>query len=323
MKAQLIPLAEGGLWDHALSGIPHAFAHRNDACAAFARSSQLPTVLFAAEFNGARIVCPLSMRDFEGEIDIVTPYGFGGFAADRPAPGFAAAWEAFAAGQGWVCGYLQGNPLFIDPLAEAPGVAATDLFILDLSLGDDALLAAMSQSRRRQLRQSGAFDIGPAGPQAADFLVREAPAFFADRHASSLYQFNAETWRSLVASNAVLALEARRDGVPVAVTLFGRSGRFADYLFNVSTREGQDASAALLWAGARRLREDGATLLNLGGGIRPGDEVAEFKRRFGAIAAPMTVRKQIYRADAFKRLCASVGVSPNADYFPPYHATRA
>jgi hypothetical protein len=323
MTGTLIPLEDESAWSAALEGVPHAFAHRNDHCRAFAASSGLPTFLYAAEFAGQRIACPLSVRTFDGETDVVTPYGFAGFAASGPTPGFAAAWRSFASRQGWVCGYLQGNPSLLDPLAEEPGVAATDLYLLDLAPDEDSLLAAMSKGRRHQLRRGEDWDIGEAGSEAADFLVREAPGFFAARSASSLYQFRDATWTTLLASPAVLALEARRGGGVCSVSLFGRTGTLADYLFNVSVDEGRDASAALVWNGICRLKAQGARTLNLGGGIRPDDEVAAFKRRFGASPMPLIVRKQVYRPDAFASLCAKAGVAASitASYFPPYYAT--
>jgi hypothetical protein len=61
--------------------------------------------------------------------------------------------------------------------------------------------------------------------------------------------------------------------------------------------------------------------LNLGGGIREGDDVAEFKRRFGAAERPLASLRQVYRPDVYDRLCAQAGVSPQrSGWFPPYRA---
>jgi hypothetical protein len=64
--------------------------------------------------------------------------------------------------------------------------------------------------------------------------------------------------------------------------------------------------------------------LNLGGGIRPGDDLAEFKRRFGAVELPLASLRQVYRADAYEELCRAAGVtSERAGWFPPYRASGA
>jgi hypothetical protein len=61
-------------------------------------------------------------------------------------------------------------------------------------------------------------------------------------------------------------------------------------------------------------------VLNLGGGIRPGDGVAQFKQRFGPKTLPLRSIKQVYQPETFSRLCGEVKADPNGrhDYFPPY-----
>jgi hypothetical protein len=59
--------------------------------------------------------------------------------------------------------------------------------------------------------------------------------------------------------------------------------------------------------------------LNLGGGVKENDGVAEFKRRFGADEVPLRNVKQVYRRDIYEELCAEAGVDPHASaYFPAY-----
>ena len=43
----------------------------------------------------------------------------------------------------------------------------------------------------------------------------------------------------------------------------------------------------------------GIPFLNLGGGVRDGDTLAEFKRRFGGLELPLKSLRQIYRPDEY------------------------
>jgi hypothetical protein len=114
------------------------------------------------------------------------------------------------------------------------------------------------------------------------------------------------------------------DGQLESVAAFGYTAHAGDYLFGVSRPGGERHSARLVWWGIERLRELGVASLNLGGGIRPGDDVAEFKRRFGAAEKPLASLCQVYRREAYERLCAKAGVSPGSSgWFPPYRAPRA
>jgi hypothetical protein len=321
IEGRLIPLGDDAAWTLALQGIPHAFAHTHGHCVAFALSSSWPVSL--AAFEG-RAACPIAVRTFEGEPDAFTPYGLGGFAAVGPVQGLGAAWRRLAAKEGWVCAYLRSNPVLHDPLLdEEAGQATQEVYVLDLHLPESELMSGMSQGRRRELRSMEAkYEIGLAAQAGIDFLVSEAPDFFASRGAAGVYQFSEATWRALAAAPGVLMLEARRAGRIEAVSLFGQAGVLGDFLFNVSTAEGQAASAALIWDGARRLKAAGCTVLNLGGGIAPGDSLAEFKRRFGARRAPMKEMRHVFQPDVFARLLRSAGAAADSGYFPPYHARR-
>ncbi len=84
---------------------------------------------------------------------------------------------------------------------------------------------------------------------------------------------------------------------------------------------GERHAVHLVWAGVERLRARASERLNLGGGIREGDDVAEFKRRFGAAELPLVSLRQVYRQDEYERLCLQAGVTyQRSGWFPPYRA---
>jgi hypothetical protein len=60
--------------------------------------------------------------------------------------------------------------------------------------------------------------------------------------------------------------------------------------------------------------------LNLGGGMAPGDTLAEFKARFGASALPMRAVKAVYDRAAYVELCRQHGADPDDrnGFFPAY-----
>jgi hypothetical protein len=111
------------------------------------------------------------------------------------------------------------------------------------------------------------------------------------------------------------------DGAGVAaVALFGHSFGVADYVINVSSVEGRKYSRILIWAAVKALKERGVTLLNLGGGVRPGDALEAFKRRFGGSAADVRVLMQVCDTGKYRQLCSRYCESGNfaSHYFPPY-----
>jgi hypothetical protein len=329
VRHELVPLADRERWTECLRGIDHAFAHTWESCHAMHHTTGQPTFLYSFESGGVRIVAPIAEREHDGTIDIVTPYGMSGFAATGEHPGFPAAWDAFARERGWVCGYIGLHPLLERASLSRDGerFVHNEIYVLDLDRPEQELEGALSENRKRQLRTwaGGPFALTEDREWLAEFVRTHATDFFRSRRASGVYSFSVETWRLLLNLPNVIMLGAERGGAVVAVTMLARSRDLGDYLFNFSTDDGTSASAPLLWVGAMKLRGFGVKSLNLGGGIRPGDGVAAFKRRFGARALPLASLKQVYDPARFEQLCAQAGVDPSdrTSFFPPYRAPRA
>jgi hypothetical protein len=70
----------------------------------------------------------------------------------------------------------------------------------------------------------------------------------------------------------------------------------------------------------RALADRGAPACNLGGGIREGDGLSDFKRRLGGEPVPIPVLRQIFDAPRYQALCATAGCDPDkTDFFPAYY----
>ena len=130
------------------------------------------------------------------------------------------------------------------------------------------------------------------------------------------------TWQALATSDRVELLGALREDRLVAVTFFGWADGMADALFNISLPEGRDAATALLIEGAERLGKQGISLLNIGGGVRPGDNVERAKQLFGASTLPLLHLKEVFAPNRFRRLCTAAGAEASGQtaFFPPYHS---
>jgi hypothetical protein len=322
-RHELIPLEQGERWDAALAGVRHGPAHTHGFCRSVQLTSGAPTYLYLWEDGASRVVCALAERGAAAEVDVTTPYGFGGFAMSGDCAGFAAEWRAFAR-ERWVCGYIALNPLFADArhFARDEVHVHNRLYVLDLSLDPDRLWSRLSRNRRRQLRD---WDAGGARleldrSRLAGFLADSYRAFFERKGAGPATDFRRETVAELAELPDVLLVGAG-EGELEAVAAFAYTPHAADALFAVSRPGGERHSARLVWWGVERLRELGVPYLNLGGGIRAGDDVAEFKRRFGPDEHPLASLRQVYRPDVYDRLCERAGVSPERPgWFPPYRA---
>lgn len=318
-----ISLEQPERWRAALDGVPHAFGHTWESCHAMSLTSGQRTELFLHEESTGRAVCPFAERSFEGHVDVVTPYGFSGFAVSGSADGLERAWRALAARRGWVAGYIGLHPLFTpEGLFAADRVKGQALHILDLTVPEERTRARLAENRRREVSRWQRDP--PRLTWSPDAVVAFVRRHFRDCHrrrgAGEVYMLGDDTLAALCCADGVFATAAGRDAIE-AVCLFGHTAYEGQYLFNVCTDAGRPFTTGLLWEGQRRLRALGVPKLNLGGGIRPdpGDGVAVYKSRFGGDRLSLEALRHVYRADVYDALCRRVGVDPSADgYFPAF-----
>lgn len=292
------------------------------------KTSGLETFLVCAEDGGRRVVCPIAERRHRDYVDIVTPYGFGGFAGDKEVSSFASAWRVFAESRGYVCGYIALNPVFerTSYYDEADAYSDNSLYFLDLTRSDEDLLRSMDRNRRRQLRSwpDTRSRMITDRSRLVDFLVDKHPEFLRRVQGPAAAELSRETLTFLCQQENVLVVGAGEADRIQAVYVFAFTPHLGDCFRNVAVPEGRRHATALLWWGVQELRARGAPRLNLGGGNRENDTIAQAKQRFGAERIPFRALKQIYRPDVYARLCRSAGTDPadRQGYFPGYRSPR-
>jgi hypothetical protein len=274
--------------------------------------------------EGALVVCPVAEREFDGHRDIVTPYGFSGFASRGPVPGFDDYWRAFVEQRGYTCGYIGLNPV----VSNLSGQFANDmfsyntLFIFDLSLDTSELWGNLPGNRKRQVKnfEKGGCSYTTDKTILGAFFTEHFYSFFQDKEAPLLQSFREETLTSLLGADNVLVVGAVHDGRVEAVSLFGCGSQSADYLFNVSLPEGRHHTTPLIWYALTHYQQLKVPFLNLGGGVQEGDSIAKYKERFHAGQYPLSCLKQVYNGPLYAQLCAAKGVDHRnlAQYFPAY-----
>jgi hypothetical protein len=327
MRHDLIPIDQRDDWNRALFGLSHGFGHTWESCHAYWLTNRLPTYLYVFQGDSARIVCPLIVRGSNGQSDVSTPFGFSGFAGIGHCSNFRDEWLKFARSRGWVCAYIGQNPQFHpERYWELEDFQlGQKLFWLDLEQTDAELVARLSRGRRRPLKRWTSMPdwLCTDRSELVEFILANHEDFFRRVGATRSYAFTEATWRALAACSNVELLGARLNGRLVAITLFGYAGKYADALFNISIQGGRDAATALMMEGARRLGARGMQLLNMGGGVRPGDELEASKRQYNGIVRPLLHMKHVLDSGTFATLCHRAGADPSdlSSYFPPYHRT--
>ena len=321
---ELIPLSEPARWQAALHDVPHAFGHTWENCQAMHLTTGYPTFLYVWQSGEAKVICPLAERTYQGCTDVVTPYGFSGFVGTDPFLDCLADWHRFAVQAGYVCGYIGLNPVLTIQVAlgAADAFVTNRLYVMNLQLPVDELYQQLSQNRKRVLKAFAKqeYSYSFSKVNLKPFFLAHYHAFFARKKAAATYNFSLSTLASLLASDRVLLIGYLEEREVKAVVVLAYTHHMGEYLFSLTLPGYEDHTTPLLWYGALHLKEKQVPYLNLGGGATPGDSIATFKQRFGAMDLPLTCLKQVYQESLYAALCTQAQVDPadKQGYFPAY-----
>ena len=321
VRSRLIGIEQRDTWCEALTGISHGYWHGWDACAAMAEGTGLPTYLFACEdaTTGARAACAFSDRQWQGEVDIFTPAGFGGFVSAGDATSLRAHWLAIAAERGYVCGYFALHPMLANHSLHENLADTNTLYVLDLAAHPNI---SFDRSVRRDLRdwqKSGRSFVNDRN-QLIEFVLQNYASFMHSMNSNPASIWSPETLGAMCGDPNVLMVGVADDQGICAMYSFAMSAFGAEAHLNISVRGGKEFTTALIGWGIGELAARRVPWLNFGGGIVRGDSVAKAKEKFRPMHRPLTVAREIYREDRYRALCDSAGVDADSasGFFPAY-----
>jgi hypothetical protein len=282
------------------------------------------TYLYSFETENVRIVCPIAEREFEGHVDILTPYGFSGFVGTGAMPQFPLYWREFVQDRGYICGYIALNPGFETNgyLNSNEVYHCNSLYFLDLTLRTDALFSNLDSNRKRQLKDFDKTIFVLDRRSLTSFFLAVYPVFLRRVQASLAAHFTDDTLKFLFSLSNVFLVGAGKPEKIEAVSVFTYTHYAGDFIFNIATLEGRRHATPLLWCGVNYLKSKDIPVLNLGGGVRENDDVARSKERFGPIKRPFRALKQVYNQEIYEELCRRRGANPadRTGYFPAYRS---
>ncbi len=324
-------LDEASAWTAIVEAGPALPTHRHSAIAAAAQTLGGAGKLWSWRTDHGVALCAVIARPLaSGGFDLVTPIGFSGLAYAGDPSGLSEAWTTDWRTRGAVAAYLQLHPFrSADQWQEvwhgvAPGLRTGPVtYVWDLTPSLEALEQGLARDHRLRLRKWWKQDTQTVvdGPALADRFAELYADFATRRAVGSAYQMRPEVLRAVADDEGVMAVGAGpRDEAVSAVSLFPYAGARADYYLNGAAPDGRHHARGLVWTAMTALKQRGVQSFNLGGGVRPGDSLDSFKRRFGAQPVETRVLCQVFDAHAYAKACAHRGVEPDDDsgYFPIY-----
>lgn len=311
MRAQLI--ADGG----AAAASGEFFR-----CAEFLAAEQVSHSL-QIETGDGELLAPLVVREIPGADlrDAVSPYGYPGVvAAGGDSPPSPISHDAIDWSQTeLVSAFIRGTAL--GPFALSGSERST------LQLSDPGQRRKSRMSDRQQIRRNESsgyrVEIQP-GPEAGE----ERREGFLDAYTQTMIRTGASeryffdrAWFDRVLSNGrtwLVSLLSPTGGTAAASLGVLSDGVLHYFLSGSSDEHLRDAPMKNVIVALQDLSESVGVLLNLGGGLRPGDGLEEFKRGFANTQRPFVTHEIICDRKAYGSL--SAGRGPAAGFFPAYRA---
>lgn len=322
-EQQLIQLADEKSWRAALETLPYLPAHTYAYNRVIALHTGAEHFLYVFSEGTTTACCPLAVREKAGVKEVFTPYGFSGLCTNGSIKDFWKQFHAFMLQQGFVTGYMLQHPLCTPP-EQGTTFPTRPLFALNLQLSRDEILSGMHQTHRYEIRRwlelTDIIISTEKTPAARNAFLKLYPEAMARSGASSAYAFSEKTLNTFMGMPECLVVSAAHKGVIEAVSLFLYTASGADYFLSAATENGRHHSRGLIFKAAEALRAKSIPQLFLGGGIKAGDDLEQFKRRFGGTQYKGACYKEIFNQTAYQSLCKQHRVSPDIDggYFPPY-----
>ena len=336
------------------AGVASLIADRGGAAAVgeFFRSrpfldAERATHTLRIDAAGAELLAPLIVREIPGSDrqDAISPYGYPGIAPRRVRsyPSIAGR-TANASGEG---GLNAGGERGLDPAAVDPAAidfAATGLVSIFVrhALGDPPLASAAERNvvqiadpelppkRRssdrnrinRNRRAGYEVSIVPGSETTAEQRAGFLAAYEQTMRraaAAERYFFDASYFERILESPlAWLGLARAPGGEIAAASIAVRSDGFLHYYLSGSADATlRDSPMKNLVAALVDFAAELGLPLNLGGGLRRGDALEEFKRGFANRELPWSVSEIVCDRDAYDRLSAG---HDEGGFFPAYRA---
>jgi hypothetical protein len=291
---------------------------------AFLRAAALAEDAEVAAYAHGELLYPFLVRQLPGgRCDITSAYGFGGpFGSAQP--GWRDAFRAACAERGVVSEFVRFHPVRGNQALAGDDLALTlvqEMVVLDLEGDDDELVRRMVPQARNKLRK--ALRAGLVAEPRRD-LERFQRMYTEAMHAAGAresYLFSLEYFEALDRlGEGLLMLDAGQ-----AAALFLSGAGAMHYFLAASTADGRRNAAAnlVIYEAMRRARDAGLGVLDLGGGLRDGDALHDFKQSFGAGRAPYYVGSAVHDQRAYLELAERAGVRADDGYFPAYRKSVA
>ncbi len=280
-------------------------------------------VFLNVHYEGVSI--PLFKRPLEADLfDLFSPIGFQPYIDTSLWPDLLEAIKEEFKGTGIVSIYILGrNDLshITPPYGFDLSLYRTNYYI-DLGLSDEEWLDRMKRdSRQRLIKALRVIRYRMERGVVSEGFIRNYSRIAEAKRFPPRYLLSESDFMRLGSANGMVYLELRDDRTDdfIAGGFFGCHRDDVDYLFGADDQRYRDAIRLLIDGARRHFKKQGFKRLYLGGGVREGDSLAQFKQRMGTEGHRCTAVRGIIDIEEAERLYGGrFSKEWFSGFFPPY-----
>jgi Acetyltransferase (GNAT) domain len=267
--------------------------------------------------EGTDLRVPLVVRPIDGtdRCDAISTYGYPGgseASGSPPDPG-----EIDWSETGLVSIFIRDR--IGDQGSLAGGTVRSTVHVAE---GLDGVRKRLREQIRRNERRGWSIEatLGPdASPAARAAFERAYGETMARTGAAERYLFESSYFERLLAAKRSWLVLASREGAALAGAIAVASDGYLHYYLGGTADEAlADSPMKNVFAAMIGLGGELGLPVNLGGGVKPGDSLDEFKRGFACADAPFRTHELICDPRAYEEL--SAGADAPKGFFPAYRA---
>lgn len=330
MKYKIVALSSPEEWKNSLINFDHSYFHTWEYANLISTDSDKHVYLLLIYFEDIIVLTTYSIREkVENYKDIYTPYGYGGFIVnylDKNVPldldKFKKGFSEIGRENNFITAYIMNHPSYkMDSNLAQLMSSHHKTYNWEISLSKEELWKGMNKGHKYEIKKAQKDSqlkiVSDKNKLQLPFIKLYNSTL--DRvNASEVYYFNQNFLEKLTKSENSILVAIEKNGEVVVAILFLFHQEIGEYFISSATDENKGLTRYLIWETLDTLKEKGVRILNLGGGIKAGDSLDDFKRRFGAIPTDLTVLKYVFNQDKFDFLNNKFDSNPTNGYFPPY-----
>jgi len=323
MKVKKVSSLATEKWAELLEPFDYLVYHTLDCISSIHNLSEIECNLYRFTLGKSSAIVPLISRSFEGQQDLVTPYGYSGIIFKNFSNLLLNKIYNYFCSQSFICSYIVNSPISndLEPMKHSSFYDKNSCFIIDCSLSIESLTTNIVGRRRSQVKLKNDCEFIYEKKELKGEFLKLYKLSMQAKEVSGYHLFSDDMVNSLISSSKTFLIGLKSGGKLLSISLFGRTDYACDFILNGATHDGRKFSSAILWEAVKITKSNKIPYFNLGGGLVMNDSLDQYKSKFGGFRKQFGAFREVHDKVGYSRILEQKNIELDDNYngfFPAY-----